>query len=157
MLLTDLPCSFQWTEQYTHSRTHTHIIIILLLFLQKQNLATTIYLFGLGTLLTRLGLKHMRIRSHHDLACVLVKSLLLGRPWWSTTSPTCLPLLVFSITSDQHQCRIPPYSTPMSHTPTILDHARVTVMTLTSPPSLPLSRPWAGVSAWQLVRSPLSA
>ena len=31
-----------------------------LLFLQKQNLATAIYLFGLGTLLTGLGLKHMR-------------------------------------------------------------------------------------------------
>ena len=40
----------------------------------------------------------------------------------------------------------------MSHTPPIVDHARVTVMTFTSPPSLPLSRPWAGVSAWQLVR-----
>ena len=32
----------------------------------------------------------------------------------------------------------------MSHTPSIVDHARVTVMTFTSPPSLPLSRPWAG-------------
>jgi len=79
------------------------------LFLQKQNLATAIYLFGLGTLLTGLGLKHMRIRSHHDLAGALVTSLLLGRPWWSTTSPTCLPLSVFTITSDQHQCSIPPY------------------------------------------------
>ena len=75
---------------------------VLLLFLQKQNLATDIYLFGLGTLLTGLGLKHMRIRSHHDLASALVTSLLLGRPWWSTTSPTCLPLSVFTITSDQH-------------------------------------------------------
>ena len=82
--------------------------INLLLFLQKQNLATAIYLFGLGTLLTGLGLKHMRIRSHHDLAGALVTSLLLGRPWWSTTSPTCLPLSVFTITSDQHRCRIPP-------------------------------------------------
>ena len=82
--------------------------IVLLLFLQKQNLATAIYLFGLGTLLTGLGLKHMRIRSHHDLAGALVTSLLLGRPWWSTTSPTCLPLSVFTITSDQHRCRIPP-------------------------------------------------
>ena len=26
-----------------------------------------------------------------------------------------------------------------------------------TPPSLPLSRPWAGVGAWQLVHSPLSA
>ena len=82
--------------------------IVLLLFLQKQNLATAIYLFGLGTLLTGLGLKHMRIRSHHDLAGALVTSLFLGRPWWSTTSPTCLPLSVFTITSDQHRCRIPP-------------------------------------------------
>jgi hypothetical protein len=82
--------------------------IVLLLFLQKQNLATAIYLFGLGTLLTGLGLKHMRIRSHHDLAGALVTSLLLGRPWWSTTSPTYLPLSVFTITSDQHRCRIPP-------------------------------------------------
>ncbi len=82
--------------------------IVLLLFLQKQNLATAIYLFGLGTLLTGLGLKHIRIRSHHDLASALVTSLLLGRPWWSPTSPTCLPLSVFTITSDQHRCRIPP-------------------------------------------------
>ena len=51
--------------------------INLLLFLQKQNLATAIYLFGLGTLLTGLGLKHMRIRSHHDLAGALVTPLLL--------------------------------------------------------------------------------
>ena len=85
-----------------------HQSINLLLFLQKQNLATAIYLFGLGTLLTGLGLKHMRIRSHHDLAGALVTSLFLGRPWWSTTSPTCLPLSVFTITSDQHRCRIPP-------------------------------------------------
>ena len=34
--------------------------INLLLFLQKQNLATAIYLFGLGTLLPGPGLKHMR-------------------------------------------------------------------------------------------------
>ena len=33
-------------------------------------------------------------------------SLLLGRPWWSTTSPTCLPLSVFTITSDHHRCRM---------------------------------------------------
>ena len=46
--------------------------IVLLLFLQKQNLANAIYLFGLGTLLSGLGLKHMRIRSHHDLASTLV-------------------------------------------------------------------------------------
>jgi len=80
----------------------------LLLFLQKQNLATAIYLFGLGTLLTGLGLKHMRICSHHDLIGALVTSLFPGGPWWSTTSPTCLPLSVFTITSDQHRCRIPP-------------------------------------------------
>ena len=47
----------------------------------------------------------MRIRSHHDLAGALVTSLLLGRPWWSTTSPTCLPLSVFTITSDQQRQR----------------------------------------------------
>jgi hypothetical protein len=35
----------------------------------------------------------------------------------------------------------------MSHTSSTGDHARMTVMTFTSPPSLPLSRPWAGVSA----------
>jgi len=78
------------------------LMIVLLLFLQKQNLANAIYLFGLGTLLSRLGLKHMQIRSHHDLAGALVTPLLLGRPWWSTTSPTCLPLSVLTITSDQH-------------------------------------------------------
>jgi hypothetical protein len=92
-----------------HFDESEHVIIInLLLFLQKQNLATAIYLFGLGTLLTGLGLKHMRICSHHDLIGALVTSLFLGRPWWSTTSPTCLPLSVFTITSDQHRCRIPP-------------------------------------------------
>ena len=48
------------------------MMIVLLLFLQKQNLANAIYLFGLGTLLSGLGLKHMRIRSHHDLAGTLV-------------------------------------------------------------------------------------
>jgi hypothetical protein len=48
------------------------LIIVLLLFLQKQNLANAIYLFGLGNLLSGLGLKHMRIRSHHDLAGTLV-------------------------------------------------------------------------------------
>ena len=53
--------------QATHYRS-----IVLLLFLQKQNLANAIYLFGLGTLLSGLGLKHMRIRSHHDLAGTLV-------------------------------------------------------------------------------------
>ena len=36
------------------------LMIVLLLFLQKQNLATAIYLFGLGTLLSGPGLKHMR-------------------------------------------------------------------------------------------------
>ena len=51
--------------------TTSGMMIVLLLFLQKQNLATAIYLFGLGTLLTGLGLKHMRIRSHHDLAQTL--------------------------------------------------------------------------------------
>jgi hypothetical protein len=82
--------------------TQKTVMIDLLLFLQKQNLANAIYLFGLGTLLSGLGLKHMRIRSHHDLAGALVTTLLLGRPWWSTTPPTCLPLSVFTITSDQH-------------------------------------------------------
>jgi len=47
-------------------------MIVLLLFLQKQNLANAIYLFGLGTLLSGLGLKHMRICSHHDLTGTLV-------------------------------------------------------------------------------------
>jgi len=90
------------------SPVNQHQSINLLLFLQKQNLATAIYLFGLGTLLTGLGLKHMRICSHHDLIGALVTSLFPGGPWWSTTSPTCLPLSVFTITSDQHRCRIPP-------------------------------------------------
>jgi len=34
----------------------TYMMIVLLLFLQKQNLANAIYLFGLGTLLSGLGL-----------------------------------------------------------------------------------------------------
>ena len=54
-------------------------MINLLLFLQKQKLATAIYLFGLGTLLSGPGLKHMRLRSHHDLTGTLVTPLLLGR------------------------------------------------------------------------------
>jgi hypothetical protein len=58
-----------------------YLMIVLLLFLQNQNLATAIYLSGPGTLLSGLGLKHMRIRSHHDLAGTLVTPLLLGRPW----------------------------------------------------------------------------
>ena len=36
------------------------MMMILLLFLQKQNLASAIYLFGLGTRLSGQGLKHMR-------------------------------------------------------------------------------------------------
>ena len=36
------------------------VIIILLLFLQKQSLAFAVYLFGIGTLLTGLGLKKKR-------------------------------------------------------------------------------------------------
>jgi hypothetical protein len=36
------------------------VMMILLLFLQKQNLASVIYLFGLGTRLSGQGLKHMR-------------------------------------------------------------------------------------------------
>jgi hypothetical protein len=42
-------------------QSQTFMMIVLLLFLQKQNLANAIYLFGLGTLLSGLGLKHMRI------------------------------------------------------------------------------------------------
>ena len=37
----------------------TLMMMILLLFLQKQNLASAIYLFGLGTRLSGPGLKHM--------------------------------------------------------------------------------------------------
>ena len=77
-------------------------MINLLLFLQKQKLATAIYLFGLGTLLSGPGLKHMRIRSHYYLTGTLVTPLLLGRTWWSTKSPTCLPLSVFICTNDRH-------------------------------------------------------
>jgi hypothetical protein len=40
----------------------------------------------------------------------------------------------------------------MSHTPPTIDHARVTVMTFTSPPSLTLSRPWAGVSGQRVAQ-----
>ena len=47
-------------------------MMILLLFLQKQNLASAIYLFGLGTRLSGPGLKHMRERSHHDPTGALV-------------------------------------------------------------------------------------
>jgi len=40
--------------------TMSRVMMILLLFLQKQNLASAIYLFGLGTRLSGHGLKHMR-------------------------------------------------------------------------------------------------
>ena len=40
--------------------TGLHMMMILLLFLQKQNLASAIYLFGLGTRLSGPRLKHMR-------------------------------------------------------------------------------------------------
>ena len=46
---------------HAHNRS-----IVLLLFLQKQNLANAIYLFGLGTLLSGLGLKHMRTLSPEE-------------------------------------------------------------------------------------------
>jgi hypothetical protein len=81
---------------FTHNDDHPFIV------LTETKLGTDIYLFGFGTLLSGLELKHMRIRSHHDLAGTLMTPLLLGRPWWSTTSPTCLPLSVFIITNDQH-------------------------------------------------------
>ena len=42
--------------------------------------------------------------------------------------------------------------TLMSHSYTTLGHARIYVMTFTSPSSLPLSRPWAGLSVRWLVR-----
>ena len=87
----------------SHARPGSNLMMIdLLLFLQKQKLATAIYLFGLGTLLSGPGLKHMRIPSHHDLTGKLVTVLLLGRTWWSTKSPTCLPLSVSICTNDQH-------------------------------------------------------
>ena len=60
------------TRMHVISFTSPPFFVVLLLFLQKQNLANAIYLFGLGTLLSGLGLKHMRIRSHHDLAGTLV-------------------------------------------------------------------------------------
>ncbi len=48
------------TSQYLNDDIKEWIQSInLLLFLQKQNLATAIYLFGLGTLLTGLGLKYI--------------------------------------------------------------------------------------------------
>ena len=39
------------------SQDQSVLMIILLLFLQKQNLALAVYLFGIGTLLTGLGSK----------------------------------------------------------------------------------------------------
>ena len=45
--------------------------------------------------------------------------------------------------------------TLMSHSYSTIGPTRMTVMTFTSPPSLPLSRPWAGFSARRLVRPPL--
>ena len=44
----------------SHPRFLDMMMMILLLFLQKQNLASAIYLFGLGTRLSGPGLKHMR-------------------------------------------------------------------------------------------------
>ena len=44
------------------------------------------------------------------------------------------------------------WPTLMSHSLPTVDHARVTVRTFTSPPSRPLSRPWAGLSVRWPVR-----
>ena len=51
---------------------------------------------------TRVEKKTHGIISHHDLTGTLVTPLLLGRTRWSTKSPTCLPLSVFTSPSDQH-------------------------------------------------------
>jgi hypothetical protein len=67
----------------------SEMMIILLLFFQKQNLASAVYLFGLGTRPSGPGLKHMRSRSHHDPTGALVTPLLLGRTRGSTKSPAC--------------------------------------------------------------------
>ena len=54
------------------------MMIVLFLFLQKQNLANAIYLFGLGTLLSGLGLKHMRIRLATELNWGCIHDVLLN-------------------------------------------------------------------------------
>jgi hypothetical protein len=101
-----LPCSPPQNHSTPNTLGRTAIpwmfIINLLLFLQEQKLATAIYLFGLGTRLFGPGLKHMRLGSHHDPTGTLVTPLLLGRTWWSTKSPTCLPLSVSICTNDRH-------------------------------------------------------
>ena len=45
---------------YGQQYADNQMMMILLLFLQKQNLASAIYLFGLGTRHSGQGLKHMR-------------------------------------------------------------------------------------------------
>jgi hypothetical protein len=65
------------------------VMIILLLFFQKQNLASNVYLFGLGTRPSGPGLKHMRSRSHQDPTGALVIPLLLRRTRWSIKTPAC--------------------------------------------------------------------
>jgi len=52
----------------------TILMIILLLFLQKQSLAFDVYLFGIGTLLTGLGLK----KNTCDNALTMTSPV----PWW---------------------------------------------------------------------------
>jgi hypothetical protein len=47
-------------KEVTKESSDVSMMIILLLFFQKQNLASTIYLFGLGSRLSGPGLKHMR-------------------------------------------------------------------------------------------------
>ncbi len=52
-------------DEESFSKMFLSMMIVLLLFLQKQKLATAIYLFGLGTLLSGLELKHMRTHDVH--------------------------------------------------------------------------------------------
>ena len=51
---------------------------------RNKNLASAIYLFGLGARLPGPGLKHMRQRSHHDPTGALVIPLLLRLTRWRT-------------------------------------------------------------------------
>ena len=56
----EVPAAVMVGERIPAKASQRWMMMILLLFLQKQNLAFAIYLFGLGTRLSGPGLKHMR-------------------------------------------------------------------------------------------------
>ena len=104
-------------------------MIILFLFFQKQILASAVYLFGLGTRPSGPGLKHMLSSP--------TKTLLVH--WWFTYSLGELGGVLGLRLLTPLSVHLYKWPTLMSHSYSTIGHALMTVMTFTSPPSLPLS------------------